>query len=202
MAKNRRKSGAPDGDAGALASGPKKTLHDGEAPIAWLKELMQAFCASGSEKYHSRGTSRPASPWRRANYSSFSNGSRRKSAEKRCRDDAEFRRHVGEELADVLMYCVSLANAMDFDIAQTVAAKMEKNRRKYPADKGRRKLRAETRRLTGPAVRFQGAKPRKSIAATARLPYLLSSRLFEGRSPGTRSKTRRQRKTYCGSYAT
>ncbi len=52
-----------------------------------------------------------------------------------CEHDAEFRRAVGEELADVLMYCVSLANAMDLDIAQTVAAKMEKNRKKYPAEK-------------------------------------------------------------------
>ena len=37
-------------------------------------------------------------------------------------------------MADVLMYVVSLANAMDLDLAGTIEAKMHKNRQKYPAD--------------------------------------------------------------------
>src|ERR1051326_2366715 len=39
---------------------------------------------------------------------------------------------IGEELADVLCYAISLANALDIDIASAVLAKMEKNERKYP----------------------------------------------------------------------
>ena len=42
-----------------------------------------------------------------------------------------------EELCDVLMYCISMANAMDFQVADIVAAKMAKNRLKYPAEKFR-----------------------------------------------------------------
>jgi NTP pyrophosphatase (non-canonical NTP hydrolase) len=41
---------------------------------------------------------------------------------------------VEEELADVLILCVSLANALDVDISQTVAAKLRANADKYPAE--------------------------------------------------------------------
>lgn len=40
---------------------------------------------------------------------------------------------VGEEMADVLCYLLSLANALDLDLASTTAAKMVKNAQKYPA---------------------------------------------------------------------
>lgn len=40
---------------------------------------------------------------------------------------------IADELADVLCYALSLANALDIDIAQAIEQKMVKNRRKYPA---------------------------------------------------------------------
>ena len=40
-----------------------------------------------------------------------------------------------EELADVLIYCLSLANRAKIDIAKAIADKMEKNERKYPIEK-------------------------------------------------------------------
>ena len=52
----------------------------------------------------------------------------------RSKDDPAFRKAVGEEMADVLMYLMSLANALDLDIAGAVEAKMHKNRKKYPAE--------------------------------------------------------------------
>lgn len=51
--------------------------------------------------------------------------------------DASVRHEVGEELADVVCYAVSLANSLDIDIASAVFQKMEKNRLKYPVDKFR-----------------------------------------------------------------
>ena len=39
-----------------------------------------------------------------------------------------------EEIADVLIYCLSLANATNIDIARAVSAKIEKNKEKYPID--------------------------------------------------------------------
>ncbi len=58
-------------------------------------------------------------------------------AGERARKDAAFRKAVGEEMADVLMYLISLANAMDLDLSRAIEAKMEKNREKYPAEKFR-----------------------------------------------------------------
>jgi len=51
--------------------------------------------------------------------------------------DASVRHEVGEELADVVCYAMSLANSLDIDIASSVFQKMEKNRLKYPADEFR-----------------------------------------------------------------
>lgn len=46
---------------------------------------------------------------------------------------------VGEELADIVIYALSLSNFLGFDLADTVLAKMAKNERKYPADQVRGK---------------------------------------------------------------
>jgi len=46
---------------------------------------------------------------------------------------------IGEELADIVLYSLSLANFLQIDLAETVAAKMRKNERKYPKEKVRGK---------------------------------------------------------------
>ena len=46
--------------------------------------------------------------------------------------DPKFRERVGEEMADVLSYLLSLANAMDLDLSAAFADKMRKNTAKYP----------------------------------------------------------------------
>lgn len=51
--------------------------------------------------------------------------------------DIEKRNEVREELADVVCYCLALANSMNFDLADSVRTKMERNRAKYPADQFR-----------------------------------------------------------------
>jgi len=40
--------------------------------------------------------------------------------------------HVREELADVLIYCLSMANALDIDISAAIEDKLIKNAKKYP----------------------------------------------------------------------
>ncbi len=39
---------------------------------------------------------------------------------------------VADELADVLIYCIYMADAMDFDIKEIIYTKMDKNAVKYP----------------------------------------------------------------------
>ena len=43
------------------------------------------------------------------------------------------REHFREELADVLIYCLSLANACDVDVTTAILEKLDKNAVKYPA---------------------------------------------------------------------
>lgn len=46
----------------------------------------------------------------------------------------ETRERVADEIADVQVYLVRLADRLEIDIAQAVTAKMKKNEEKYPAD--------------------------------------------------------------------
>lgn len=47
----------------------------------------------------------------------------------------ERRGAVGDELADVLMGVIRVADLLEIDLAAAFAAKMEENRRKYPPEK-------------------------------------------------------------------
>lgn len=44
---------------------------------------------------------------------------------------------VCEELADVMNYCILLANKLDVDIETIILDKIEKNKKKYPVDKAK-----------------------------------------------------------------
>lgn len=43
---------------------------------------------------------------------------------------------LGEELADVVIYCLLMANVTGIDLSGAVRAKVRKNAHKYPADGG------------------------------------------------------------------
>jgi NTP pyrophosphatase (non-canonical NTP hydrolase) len=44
---------------------------------------------------------------------------------------------VCEELADVIVYCIDLADAINADISEVVNKKLEHNRKKYPIEKSK-----------------------------------------------------------------
>jgi NTP pyrophosphatase (non-canonical NTP hydrolase) len=44
---------------------------------------------------------------------------------------------IKEELADILMYCFSMANSLNIDITKAVLDKLEKNKKKYPVEKAK-----------------------------------------------------------------
>ena len=44
---------------------------------------------------------------------------------------------VSEELADVLIYCMYMADSLDLDIEEIIRNKMTKNAIKYPVDKSK-----------------------------------------------------------------
>jgi NTP pyrophosphatase (non-canonical NTP hydrolase) len=53
------------------------------------------------------------------------------------------RSRVMEELADVLIYCLSMANAMEIQISDVITQKLARNSAKYPVDKYRGKAHLE-----------------------------------------------------------
>jgi len=57
------------------------------------------------------------------------------------RNDPATMGQVREELADILAFAISFANTMDIDITEAVTGKLEKNARKYPADRYRGRFR-------------------------------------------------------------
>lgn len=44
---------------------------------------------------------------------------------------------VADELADVLIYCLYMADALDFDVKEIIRNKMKKNAMKYPIEKSK-----------------------------------------------------------------
>ena len=44
---------------------------------------------------------------------------------------------VADELADVLIYCLSLSNALDLDVSSAVLGKLQTNEYRYPAEEFR-----------------------------------------------------------------
>ena len=51
--------------------------------------------------------------------------------------EPDVRSRVEEELADVVIYCLALANHLNLDISEAVSRKVELNVRKYPTDRYR-----------------------------------------------------------------
>ena len=47
--------------------------------------------------------------------------------------------NVKEELADVIIYCIHMANALDVNIEDIINMKMDKNEMKYPVEKSKGK---------------------------------------------------------------
>lgn len=55
-------------------------------------------------------------------------------------NDPEVRAEVADELADVLIYCLSFANTTGIDVSQAVLAKLERNQGRFPVERVRGRL--------------------------------------------------------------
>ena len=47
------------------------------------------------------------------------------------------KQNVEEELADVMVYCIHMADALNLDISEIINKKMDKNEKKYPVEKAK-----------------------------------------------------------------
>ena len=55
--------------------------------------------------------------------------------------DAATRQRVEEELADVLIYCLSATNSLGVDLSEIVLKKLERNEKRYPTKEWRGRAR-------------------------------------------------------------
>jgi dCTP diphosphatase len=60
-------------------------------------------------------------------------------------EDPGERAAVADELADVVIYCLSLSNALHLDISSAVLGKLQTNEQRYPADEFRGRFRRPER---------------------------------------------------------
>ena len=56
---------------------------------------------------------------------------------KKINDEPEFKEQVGEELADIINFCLQFSNSTDIDISTIVKDKLDKSDKKYPIEKSK-----------------------------------------------------------------
>src|SRR3989344_8343518 len=56
---------------------------------------------------------------------------------KKLKEDKEFRTEVGEELADIVIFCINFANSTNMDISSLVLDQIDKSNKKYPVEKSK-----------------------------------------------------------------
>jgi dCTP diphosphatase len=64
-------------------------------------------------------------------------------------EDPGERAAVADELADVVIYCLSLSNALDLDVSSAVLGKLQANEHRYPAEEFRGRFRRPERENGG-----------------------------------------------------
>ncbi len=52
-------------------------------------------------------------------------------------DNLYNKQDVADELADILIYCIYMADSLQVDVKEIILSKMEKNAQKYPVDKAK-----------------------------------------------------------------
>jgi len=108
---------------------------DSEATLQDLKNRVKAFVSKrGWEKYHNPKDLAEAVCVEAAELLEAFQWSTVQEASA-WRNDASKMESIREELADVLIYCLSMANALGIDVSEAILRKLEKNEEKYPAEK-------------------------------------------------------------------
>ena len=135
ISKGRTRRLNAGGKGGKLSTGG---LRDEEVTVEWFREEMRRFVREREwGKFHTPRNLAASVAVEAGELLELFQWLTPEEAERRCREDESFRKAVGEEFTDVFMYLISLANAVGFEVAETVAAKMAKNREKYPAERYR-----------------------------------------------------------------
>jgi len=108
---------------------------DSEATVQELKELVRDFVHERSwEKYHNPKDLAEAICVETAELLEMFQWVSPEEAASWKNAPSKLNR-IREELADVFIYCLSMANVMDINITEAVASKIKQNEKKYPLEK-------------------------------------------------------------------
>lgn len=112
-------------------------MNDANTTVAELREAMRRFVAERQwERYHDPKNLSMAIAIEAAELMEHFQWLRSEELPK-AQTDAERHAEVTDEIADVMCFLLSMANALNLDLAAAVEQKLVKNVAKYPADKFR-----------------------------------------------------------------
>jgi len=118
----------------------KTQSNDDEITISHLKKIVDKFVSESDwEKYHTPKNLAESISIEAAELLELFQWRNDREIEMFL-EDPKFVSEIEEELADVLIYCISFANRLNIDISRAILSKMEKNKRKYPIDLYKGKL--------------------------------------------------------------
>lgn len=117
---------------------------DSKTNISTLRQLAQDFVDERDwNKYHNPKDLAISIAIEAAELMELFQWIEQREVEKMTEADDKLLR-VKEELADVLILCLNMANTLDIDLSQAIVEKIEKNRAKYPAEQVRGNYRKYT----------------------------------------------------------
>ena len=112
-------------------------MPDKEVNIKFLKEKVASFiCERDWEQFHNPKDLSISISIEAAELMEIFQWKSEEEVES-IKDDPKALGRVQEELADVLTYSLSLANALDIDISDAILDKLKKNAEKYPIHKAK-----------------------------------------------------------------
>jgi NTP pyrophosphatase (non-canonical NTP hydrolase) len=110
---------------------------DEKTTIAELKEAVAAFIAGRDwERFHtSKNLAMSIAIEAAEIMEHFQWGSIEEG--QKLMEDADAKAEVGDELADVLIYCLSFANQAGIDVSEVVRKKLARNEERFPVEEYR-----------------------------------------------------------------
>ena len=116
-------------------------MADDDTPLADLRQRVAEFVAARAwEQFHTPKNLSVAIAIEAAELMEHFQWLTAEQAVAAVRDETK-RAAVADELADVFIYGLSLANALDVDVSTVVLAKLERNERRFPVEAWRGRAR-------------------------------------------------------------
>lgn len=108
-------------------------MRDKDTYVAFLKKAVRDFvCIRDWEKFHTPKDLAESICIEAAELLQLFQWTKPEDS-KDVKGDSGRVQRIKEELADVVLYCLSMANSLDLDLSSAVLNKIEQNKKKYPA---------------------------------------------------------------------